>query len=128
MIDHVIITVSDIDRSVEFYDRALKPLGLGHVIDFDGSTGPEGHPDLKGFGTDTAFTFWLRQGASQGGAAYIGFAAPSAGAVDAAYTEAIAAGATDGNAPAKRPYYGPDYYAATVLDPDGYSIEFTYKA
>ena len=55
MIDHVFLTVSDIDRSVTFYEKALSPLGLAHVVDFDGSTGPEGHPDLKGFGRDGQF-------------------------------------------------------------------------
>ena len=26
------------------------------------------------------------------------------------------------------PYYDPRYYAAKVLDPDGYSLEFVYKS
>lgn len=128
VIDHVFLTVSDMDRSVEFYNQTLKPLGMSHVIDFDGSTGPQGHPDLKGFGTDTAFVLWLRDGVSEGRAAHVGFTAPSKEAVDAAYTAAMAAGATDNGAPADRPYYAPGYYAANVFDPDGYSLEFTYKA
>ncbi|MET7978077.1 VOC family protein [Streptomyces mirabilis] len=128
VIDHVFLTVSDMDRSVDFYNRTLKPLGMSHVIDFDGSTGPEGHPDLKGFGTDTAFVFWLRDGVSEGRAGHVGFTAPSKEAVDAAYAAAMAAGATDNGAPADRPYYAPGYYAASVFDPDGYSLEFTYKA
>jgi hypothetical protein len=47
--------------------------------------------------------------------------------VDAAYAAAIAAGATDNGPPSYRDYYDPRYYAAGVLDPDGYSLEFTYK-
>ncbi|HZD47766.1 MAG TPA: hypothetical protein VE178_03395 [Silvibacterium sp.] len=47
---------------------------------------------------------------------------------DAAYAAAIAAGATDNGAPGVRLYYDPRYYAANVLDPDGYSIEFVYKS
>ncbi|GAA1707755.1 VOC family protein [Fodinicola feengrottensis] len=127
MIDHVILTVSDMDRSIEFYNQALKPLGLSHLIDFDGSTGPEGHPDLKGFGKDHTYPLWLRAGVSAGRAAHVGFTAPSKEAVNAAYTAAMAAGATDNGAPSDRLYYGPGYYAATVLDPDRYSLEFTYK-
>ncbi len=76
MIDHVILTVSDMDRSIEFYNQALKPLGLSHLIDFDGSTGPEGHPDLKGFGKDHTYPLWLRAGVSAGRAAHVGFTAP----------------------------------------------------
>jgi predicted lactoylglutathione lyase len=48
--------------------------------------------------------------------------------VDTAYAAAIAAGATDKVAPGARLYYDPRYYAANVLDPDGYSLEFVYKS
>ena len=47
MIDHVILTVSDFRRSVAFYAKALKPLGITNFTDFEGQ---DGHPDLKGFG------------------------------------------------------------------------------
>ena len=30
---------------------------------------------------------------------------------------------TDHGGPGRRPHYGPDYYAAFVLDPDGMNIE-----
>ena len=49
MIDHVILTVSDFKRSVAFYAKALKPLGITTFIDYEGK---DGHPDLKGFGDD----------------------------------------------------------------------------
>jgi catechol 2,3-dioxygenase-like lactoylglutathione lyase family enzyme len=128
MIDHVFLTVSDMDRSTEFYRQVLKPLGVNQIVDFDGSTGPEGHPDLKGFSGDTGFGLWLREGVSAGQAAHVGFSAPAKEAVDAAYAAAMAAGATDNGGPGDRPYYDPGYYAANVFDPDGYSLEFTYKA
>jgi predicted lactoylglutathione lyase len=47
--------------------------------------------------------------------------------VEPAYAAAIAAGATDNGAPGARLYYDPRYYAANVLDPDGYSLEFVNK-
>ena len=56
MLDHVIITVRDLDRSIAFYETALKPLGIVHALDYDGKNGPEGHPDLKGFGRDGAYS------------------------------------------------------------------------
>ena len=40
----------------------------------------------------------------------------------------MAAGATDNGAPGARLYFDPRYYAANVLDPDGYSLEFVYKS
>ncbi|QVL43462.1 MAG: VOC family protein [Alcanivorax sp.] len=61
-------------------------------------------------------------------AAHIGFVADSQQDVDAAYAEAMAAGATDNGAPGPRLHYDPRYYAANVLDPDGYSLEFVYKS
>jgi hypothetical protein len=44
-------------------------------------------------------------------------------AVDAAYAAAIGAGGQDDGPPGLRPQYGPRYYAAYVLDPDGLRIE-----
>ena len=52
LLDHVIITVKDLDRSIAFYETALKPLGIVRALDYDRKNGPEGHPDLKGFGRD----------------------------------------------------------------------------
>ncbi len=128
MLDHIFLSVSDIDRSIDFYERALAPLGITQRFDYDGKDGPPGHPDLKGFGANNRMFFWLREGAVQGGATHVGFVANSQAEVDAAYAAAIAAGATDNGAPGARLYYDPRYYAGNVLDPDGYSIEFVYKS
>jgi catechol 2,3-dioxygenase-like lactoylglutathione lyase family enzyme len=48
MIDHIILTVSDFERSVAFYAKALKPLGITNFLDYEGQ---DGHPDLKGLVT-----------------------------------------------------------------------------
>ena len=37
MLDHVFITVKDSDRSIAFYETALKPLGIVHALDYDGA-------------------------------------------------------------------------------------------
>jgi catechol 2,3-dioxygenase-like lactoylglutathione lyase family enzyme len=55
MIDHVILTVSDFERSVAFYAEALKPLGITNFTDYEGHAG---HPDLKGFG-DGKHATWV---------------------------------------------------------------------
>jgi catechol 2,3-dioxygenase-like lactoylglutathione lyase family enzyme len=127
MLDHVFISVSDIDRSIAFYTAVLAPLGITQRVDYDGKYGPPGHPDLKGFGVDGRIVFWLRKGVVEGKAAHVGFVASSNAMVDAAYDAAIVAGATDNGAPGARLYYDPRYYAANVFDPDGYSLEFVYK-
>ena len=128
MLDHIFISVTDLDRSIAFYTAALTPLGITQRVDYDGKNGPPGHPDLKGFGANNRIFFWLRQGAADARSAHIGFVAKSQAEVDAAYAAALAAGATDNGAPAARAYYDPRYYAANVLDPDGYSLEFVYKS
>ncbi len=128
MLDHIFLTVRDVDRSVAFYTAALAPLGITTRVDYDGADGPPGHPDLKGFGANGRVFFWLRQGEADARTAHVGFVADGRAEVEAAYAAAIAAGATDNGPPAIRDYYDPRYYAANVLDPDGHSLEFVYKS
>ncbi len=127
MLDLVFLTVSDMKRSISFYEAALAPLGITDRFDYDGRNGPPGHLDLKGFGANGRLYLWLREGVADGRAVHVGFVAASRKHVEAAYAAAIAAGATDNGAPGIRLYYDPRYYAANVLDPDGYSLEFVYK-
>ena len=54
------------------------------------------------------------------------FAAENAAAVDAFHAAALRSGGQDNGAPGLRPIYGPDYYAAFIIDPDGYRIEAYY--
>ncbi|MFK7699829.1 VOC family protein [Pseudomonas caspiana] len=127
MLDHVFLSVSDITRSIRFYEAALTQLGITARLDYDGKDGPPGHADLKGFGANGRVFFWLREGIVEGRAAHVGFVAKSKAEVDAAYAAAMKEGAVDNGAPGARLHYDPDYYAANVLDPDGYSLEFVYK-
>jgi len=128
MLDHVFLSVTNVERSIAFYTAALAPLGITKRVDYDGIHGPPGHPDLKGFGAHGRIFFWLRQGEADTRATHVGFVANSRAEVDAAYHAAIAAGAKDNGAPGIRAYYDPRYYAASVHDPDGYSLEFVYKS
>ena len=127
MLDHLFISVSDIDRSIRFYENTLAPLGITARHDYDGKDGPPGHPDLKGFGAHGRMFFWLREGVVDGRAVHVGFVANNRAEVETAYAAAMANGATDNGAPGARLHYDPNYYAANVLDPDGYSLEFVYK-
>jgi catechol 2,3-dioxygenase-like lactoylglutathione lyase family enzyme len=128
MLDHLFLSVSDLQRSIAFYQSALAPLGITNRLDYDGRNGPPGHPDLKGFGANGRMFFWLRAGDAGGRAAHVGFVARSRDEVDAAYAAAMAAGAADNGPPGPRAHYDPRYYAANVLDPDGYSLEFVFKS
>jgi len=47
MLDHIILTVSDVERSLKFYTAALKPLKIKMSEPYKGA---DGHPDLWGLG------------------------------------------------------------------------------
>ena len=40
MLDHVFLSVSDIERSIAFYAQALAPLGIADRVEYDGKDGP----------------------------------------------------------------------------------------
>ncbi len=124
MLDHIILAVADLPKSVEFYKQALAPLGITNYVDYDGENG---HPDLKGFGRDGRAFLWLKAGEPSASAVHFAFIAESREAVDAFYTAAMAAGAQDNISPRIRSEYDDQYYAADILDPDGYSVEVVIK-
>ena len=47
LLDHVFITVKDLDRSIAFYEAVLKPLGITHAADYDGKDGPRDIPTSR---------------------------------------------------------------------------------
>ncbi len=120
MLTHIILTVSSIERSLAFYEAALKPLNIRFFLPYKG----EGdHPDLWGLGDGRRAFFWLKQGKPDPDSIHWGFMAESHDKVDEFYRAALSAGAKDNISPRIRSEYTPDYYAADVLDPDGYSLE-----
>lgn len=128
MLDHIILTASDLGRSIAFYTAALAPLEITQRVDYAGKDGPPGHPDLKGFGIDGRLILWLESGTPAPGAVHVGFVAKSERAVQAAHAAALAAGAVEIHPPGPQRHYDPRYYAAQVKDPDGYTLEFVYKS
>jgi len=118
MIDHLSIGVSDVARAKRFYDAALAPLGYKCLSAGEGSLG---------YG-DAAVTLWI--GAAERpvppddkSGLHVCFAAPTRQSVDVFHAAALAAGGKDNGKPGLRPDYGGSYYAAFVVDPDGYRIE-----
>ena len=114
MIDHVVISVSDIEAAKAFYVEALAPLEYRIVMEMEGGCG---------FGILQKPDFWIHQGDSTKPRVHIAFTAASRAEVDAFYAAAIAAGGTDNGPPGLREDYHPNYYGAFVLDPDGHNIE-----
>lgn len=122
MIDHVGITVRDIEKSKAFYAEVLGTLGyvLGKNNPKSVSFGVrEGH----GRSADPGGDFWLSEGAPMTPRLHFAFNAASRADVEAFHAAALAAGGSDNGAPGLRVDYHPTYYAAFALDPDGYNIE-----
>jgi catechol 2,3-dioxygenase-like lactoylglutathione lyase family enzyme len=125
MLDHLVLTVSNLEQSLAFYDQALAPLGITNYVNYDAR---EGHADLKGYGHQRKAYFWLKVGTPHPEAVHVGFVAQNREAVDAFYAAALQAGGRDNGAPSARLKYYEGYYAAYVYDPDGYNIEAVFKA
>ena len=115
MLDHVTIGTSNLARAIEFYDRALKPLGIERLF-ADGQT-------ASGYGVGRRAFFWIGTRDAVMTGTHVAFAAPDRASVDAFHAAALAAGGRDNGAPGLRPQYHPDYYGAFVLDPDGHNVE-----
>jgi len=121
----MILAVSDVERSLAFYEAALEPLNIKFFMPYKGE---DGHPDLWGFGDGKRAFFWIKQGKPDPAAVHWGFVAKNEKKVDEFYKAALSAGARDNISPRVRPEYYPGYYAADVFDPDGYSFEVVYKS
>ena len=117
MIDHVILAVSNYQRSKDFYLAALAPLGCELMMEFGGSS--------AGIGSDGKPFFWIREG-EPSAPVHVAFTARDTGEVDAFHAAALAAGATDNGPPGLRGHYHPGYYAAFALDPDGNNVEAVF--
>ncbi|MCW2475670.1 MULTISPECIES: VOC family protein [unclassified Symbiopectobacterium] len=126
MLDHLSVPVTDIDRSRQFYESALAPLGYRLIKDFNHAIS---FGVLEGYGksSDPGGEFWIYQGkALPCPATHFAFSAETRDVVDAFYHAAIAAGGQDNGKPGIRDLYHAHYYAAFVRDPDGYNIEAVF--
>jgi len=114
MIDHIGVAVSDLERSMEFYKKALAPLGYELLRAFEGFA--------AGFGVAPKPDFWLGKGEVKQ-PVHVAFRAAGRAQVRAFYEAALAAGGKDNGAPGPRPQYHEHYYGAFVTDPDGHNVE-----
>jgi catechol 2,3-dioxygenase-like lactoylglutathione lyase family enzyme len=118
MFNHISIGVRDIAKAKRFYDAALKPLGYTRLHESDGSLG-YGHDGVG---------LWISASDSpvppdMASGLHFCFEAPTRKSVDAFHAGGVRSGGRDNGTPGLRADYGENYYAAFVVDPDGYRLE-----
>lgn len=123
MLGHLSFGVEDLTRAASFYDAVMAPIGWVRVWDSPKGVG-YGPP---GKGDKLALFPRPGQVVAPGAGFHLAFDAPDRAAVDAFHAGAMAHGGRDLGAPGLREHYGPTYYAAFVLDPDGYKIEAVHQ-
>jgi catechol 2,3-dioxygenase-like lactoylglutathione lyase family enzyme len=123
MLGHLSFGVTDLAKASAFYDAALRPLGYVRVWDGEHGIGygvPGGNDKLALFAQ-------LDPVAPPGPGFHLAPIAPTRAAVDAFHAAALRMGGRDEGAPGPRPDYGTAYYAAFVIDPDGYKLEAVHQ-
>lgn len=118
MINHVSIGVRDLARTRTFYDAVLAPLGYRCLSQSEESLG---------YGS-ASVALWIGLAArpvpaDAASGLHLCFDACDRAGVAAFHAAGLAAGGQDNGPPGLRQSYGPDYYAAFLIDPDGYRIE-----
>jgi catechol 2,3-dioxygenase-like lactoylglutathione lyase family enzyme len=120
LLGHISFGVGDLKRSSAFYDATMQALGYARVFASDRAVG-YGAP-----GSENDRLLLIQQPGPvtpPSAGFHLAFGAPSREAVDRFHAAALANGGVDQGGPGLRPRYGGDYYAAFVLDPDGYKLE-----
>jgi catechol 2,3-dioxygenase-like lactoylglutathione lyase family enzyme len=115
MLDHLSIQCQDPEKSAQFYDTVLVPLGGRRILEF----GP-----VIGYGVDRPH-FWIGPVSTGDDSRemHIAFAAPDRASVIAFRDAAAGLGAEVLHEPRVFPEYHPNYFGAFVRDPDGNNVE-----
>lgn len=119
MLSHISFSVSNLQKSSLFYDAVLGAIGYKRVYSSDSAAG---------WGTDEnsekfAIKKRVEKAVSPNKGFHLAFHAKQKEDVHAFHAQGIQHGGSDNGKPGPRPEYGPRYYAAFLIDPDGYEIE-----
>lgn len=129
---HISLGVRDYAVSKAFYTAILAPLGLKLVYDSESPTPGTKKVRTLGYGPDeqheliNIFEFG-EDAAPPGPGFHLALDAPTREAVVEFHAAAMAAGGSDNGLPGVRKHYGESYFAAFVVDPDGWRLEVVCK-
>ena len=118
MLHHLSLGVLDLSKSAAFYDAVLGSLGYLRVWSDDDAIG-YGYVE----GNDLLALKLVDQVQVPGQGFHLAFAAHSHEQVAQFHAAALQHGGLCNGAPGLRADYGEHYYAAFVIDPDGYRLE-----
>lgn len=116
--DHIVVNITDIEKSKRFYAGALAPLGIVLIKEEDGCIG---------FGNNGKPSFWICNHGIAQKPMHIAFTAPDRKSIDDFHSAGLLAGGKDNGEAKLREHYHPNYYGAYLLDPDGHNIEAVYR-
>ena len=118
MLHHLSLPVLNLQRAAAFYDAVLSTLGFVRVWSDDTAVGY----GREGGGDKLALKL-AAEVSIPGPGFHLAFTASDPGQVARFHAAALQHGGQDNGPPGPRPEYGPHYYAAFVIDPEGYRIE-----
>lgn len=126
-LNHVVLTVNDLQKSRAFYERLLPALGYRLLFSAEDSFGYVAADKLK-------LLFQLAHAEHRAehfdryrvGLHHLAFNAPDRAFVDAVHQKLVSWGATILDPPAEYPKYEASYYAVFFLDPDGMKLEVVH--
>lgn len=119
MLHHISFAVTDLARSAAFYDAVLAELGCMGVWSDETAVG-YGYEEGK---DKFAIKLVSAEVAPPAEGFHLAFAAPDRVSVARFHAAALVHGGQNNGVPELCPEYGEHYYAAFVIDPDGYRIE-----
>jgi catechol 2,3-dioxygenase-like lactoylglutathione lyase family enzyme len=125
-VDHVDLTVTDVARSIPFYETVLGALGFRRI--------PHEHDYVNWANAHTSIAVRAASPAHAGvafdrtrvGLHHLALRARSRDDVDRLHALLVREGLTVLDPPAEYPRYGPGYYALFFADPDGMKLELVH--
>lgn len=124
VLDHVSITVRDLERSKPFYKAVMGALDVQIAYEDIDAIG-FGERNSGDDSSHTYFTVFESPLSSPDPRRHWCFRAHSIGQVKAFYISGLSAGGIDAGAPGCRDYHN-SYYAAFLFDPEGNKIEAVF--
>ncbi|MBU0621283.1 MAG: VOC family protein [Gammaproteobacteria bacterium] len=122
LIDHVSISVPNIEKARPFYDAVMAALCVEKVYDRPGALGYGVRcNDVEDF--HSCLAVYESAAANVDEMRHWCFKASTRAQVAAFYTAGLANGGKDNGAPGLRPHYHDNYFAAFLYDPAGNRIE-----